>query len=91
MTRNKVLTSAQIGHPIIGITINYRLAGWGYLASQEILDDQASNAGLKDQRRALGWIHDNIAAFGGDPSQVTIMGESAGAVGKSAFLRSLSH
>lgn len=80
-TSYMVQQSTQIGHPIIGITINYRLAGWGYLASQEILDDQAANAGIKDQRRALGWIHDNVAAFGGDPNQVTLMGESAGAVG----------
>lgn len=74
-----VQQSVEIGAPIIGITINYRLGPWGYLASSEILDDGAANAGLKDQRIALLWLQENIAAFGGDPNKVTIQGESAGA------------
>jgi carboxylesterase type B len=76
----------QVGSPIIGITINYRLGPWGYLASSEILDDGAANAGLRDQRMAFQWIKENIAAFGGDCDKITIMGESAGATCELMFL-----
>ncbi len=55
-----------------------RLSAWGFLASQEILDAGVTNLGLKDQYLALRFINENIAAFGGDPSKVTIWGESAG-------------
>ena len=67
----------QIGKPIIGITVNYRLGPWGFLTSREILGLRQANAGLRDQRKALEWIQENISAFGGDPSKVTIAGESA--------------
>ena len=69
----------DIGKPIIAVSLNYRLAGWGFLSSEEIQADGASNIGLFDQRLALRWISENIHAFGGDPEQVTIAGESAGA------------
>lgn len=64
---------------MIGVSINYRLQGLGMLFSQEILDAGVANLGFKDQRIALQWIQENIAAFGGDPAKVTIWGESAGA------------
>jgi carboxylesterase type B len=68
-----------IKKPIMAVSINYRLGGWGFLASKEVQAAGASNVGLFDQRLALRWIGENIAAFGGDPNRVTIAGESAGA------------
>lgn len=63
---------------MIAVSINYRISGWGFLASKEMVADDAANIGLWDQHLALKWINENIAAFGGDPSRVTFMGESAG-------------
>lgn len=74
-----VNASVVIGKPIIAVSINYRVAGWGFLSSKEVSEAGASNIGLFDQRLALRWIQENIASFGGDPDAVTIMGESAGA------------
>ncbi|KAH7030774.1 Alpha/Beta hydrolase protein [Microdochium trichocladiopsis] len=59
--------------------MNYRLGLWGFMQSAQLQTEGSSNAGLADQRLALHWIRDNIAAFGGDPDKVTIWGESAGA------------
>jgi len=58
------------------VTINYRVGALGFL----VLDDEtaAANVGILDQIESLKWIRDNIAAFGGDPDNVTIFGESAG-------------
>ncbi|KAL4767841.1 Alpha/Beta hydrolase protein [Aspergillus nidulans var. acristatus] len=65
--------------PIIAVSINYRLSYWGFLFSQEMQEAGAGNIAFRDQRMALQWLHDNIAAFGGDPDKLTIWGESAGA------------
>ncbi|KAF3009971.1 hypothetical protein E8E13_011274 [Curvularia kusanoi] len=65
--------------PVIGVSINYRLAAFGFLSSDEINAEGAQNLGLRDQRLALQWINKYISAFHGDPSKVTIWGESAGA------------
>ncbi len=73
-----VKNSVEMGSPIIAVSINYRLGGWGFLASSEVQDGGASNIGLFDQRLALRWISENINAFGGDPDKITISGESAG-------------
>ncbi|MCB8840542.1 carboxylesterase/lipase family protein [Aurantimonas sp. VKM B-3413] len=64
------------------VTLNYRLGLVGFNAFAELFpeDDRFQpNAGLLDQRLALEWVRENIAAFGGDPGRVTLCGESAGA------------
>ncbi|MDH6260542.1 carboxylesterase family protein [Bradyrhizobium sp. BR13661] len=67
---------------IVLVSINYRLARFGFFAHPAILttspDGQIANFGLLDQIAALKWVRRNIHAFGGDPSNVTIFGESAG-------------
>ncbi|KAF7664147.1 hypothetical protein LDENG_00187490 [Lucifuga dentata] len=63
---------------VVVVSMNYRLGALGFLALPENKNIR-ENAGLLDQRLALQWIANNIVAFGGDPSQVTLFGESAGA------------
>ncbi|WP_433662217.1 carboxylesterase/lipase family protein [Nocardia sp. CA-128927] len=67
---------------LVVVTINYRLGALGFLGHPGLAheDGQVGNFGLLDQQAALQWVHDNIAAFGGDPAKVTIAGESAGAM-----------
>jgi para-nitrobenzyl esterase len=68
--------------PIVYVSFNYRLGPLGYLDfTRYSAPDRGfeSNLGLRDQVAALHWVRENIAAFGGDPSNVTIFGESAGA------------
>ncbi|XP_055528121.1 esterase E4-like isoform X2 [Wyeomyia smithii] len=62
---------------VVTVTCNYRLStlGFSYLPSQGI----EGNAGLKDQLMVLKWVNENISSFGGDPNNVTLFGESAGA------------
>ncbi|RDW88358.1 hypothetical protein BP6252_00390 [Coleophoma cylindrospora] len=81
-----VQNSVDIGQPMIGVSIQYRLSGWGFLGGKEALEGGAANNGYRDQRLALHWIQENIAAFGGDPSKVTIWGESAGGLSVGAQL-----
>ena len=67
---------------VVVVTVNYRLGALGYFHLQDQFPDLQSsdNLGLQDQVAALKWVGENIAAFGGDPDQVTIGGESAGAM-----------
>ncbi|KAJ0422605.1 Alpha/Beta hydrolase protein [Aspergillus carlsbadensis] len=72
--------------PILGISINYRVAAFGFLDSEEVRASGNNNLGLLDQRIAMRWVKKNIAAFGGDPDKVTIWGESAGAYSVGAHI-----
>lgn len=76
---------ARAGNVVV-VNLNYRLGALGFLDIHEFSDRFATNLGLRDQIAALLWIRENIAAFGGDPSNVTLFGESAGAMCAAALL-----
>lgn len=84
--------ASMAGKGIVAITVNYRLGVFGFFAHPELTKEsphQASgNYALFDQRAALLWVQQNIAAFGGDPKRVTIAGESAGSIAVSAQMAS---
>ena len=69
---------------VIVVTVQYRMGVFGYLHLAHLPDGKdypdTQNLGLLDQKMALKWVHENIAGFGGDPDNVTIWGESAGAI-----------
>ena len=67
---------------VVAVTLNYRLGPLGFVCLPELKEEAGftGNYGLYDQMTALKWIRDNIAAFGGDPEKVTVMGQSAGAM-----------
>jgi para-nitrobenzyl esterase len=78
--------------PALVVTINYRLGPFGFLAlpglSSEARDHSSGNFGLQDQQSALRWVRANILAFGGNPFDVTVFGESAGGLSVCAQLAS---
>ncbi|KAK5054420.1 hypothetical protein LTR84_001310 [Exophiala bonariae] len=84
-----VKLSENLGSPVIGITINYRLGAFGFLTSAELKSAGfKANRGLRDQQVALRWIQKHISGFGGDPANVTFVGESAGGVAGTLHLQS---
>jgi para-nitrobenzyl esterase len=69
--------------PVVVVTIHYRLGALGFLAHPQLdaaLGASSGNMGLRDQQLALRWVADNIRAFSGDPNNVTLFGQSAGAI-----------
>lgn len=77
----------------IVVTVNYRLGPFGFLALPELKSEVAGHPssgfyGIEDQRLAMQWVKDNIAAFGGDPQRVTLFGESAGGISTCVHLLS---
>ena len=71
---------------VVLVSLNYRLGPLGFLTTGD--EAAPGNAGLLDQRLALEWVRDNIAAFSGDPDRVTLVGESSGGVSVMAHLAS---
>ena len=79
-------------HGVVLVTVNYRLGVFGFFAhpglTKESSHHAAGNYGLADQIMALHWVQENIARFGGNPTNVTIFGESAGAADVNALIAS---
>jgi len=74
---------------VVLVTLNYRLGALGFLHGKTLCGeklDSSGNEGVLDQLAALRWVQENISSFGGDPSNVTIFGQSAGAICVSAIL-----
>ncbi|MCJ1398901.1 hypothetical protein MMC11_002102 [Xylographa trunciseda] len=74
-----VLRSITNGSPVIYVAVNYRLSIFGFAATPALAVTKSLNAGLRDQRLGIQWVRDNVKQFGGDPDDITIFGESAGA------------
>lgn len=72
-----VAQGASEGNPFIYVTFNYRL---GLLGSVYVDSTEGGNFGIGDQKRALEWVNKNIASFGGNPDNVTLMGQGSGAM-----------
>ena len=77
--RNMASFVAWAEAPMVAVNFNYRVGALGFLPSAVTAREGLLNLGLRDQQMLLGWVQDNIEAFGGDPDNVTIMGLSAGA------------
>ena len=79
---------------IVGVSFNYRLNAFGFLALNSLADASPSktsgNYGFMDQILALKWVQANIEKFGGDPKSVTLMGSSSGGTSELALIRKCS-
>ena len=77
---------------VVLVTLNYRLGIFGFFAhpalSRNSVHQSSGNYGLEDQLAALDWVGNNIAAFGGDPKNVTVFGQSAGGMSVVVMLAS---
>ena len=80
--------AAFAGRGVVLVTLQYRIGPFGWLDLSGLGSEYATsgNSGLQDQIAALHWVRENAAAFGGDPSNVTVFGESAGSISLSALL-----
>ncbi|KAH8732125.1 carboxylesterase [Phaeosphaeriaceae sp. PMI808] len=78
-THNTASFLAHSGQAFIAVSFNYRVGALGFLPSTMSAQEGALNLGLEDQSLLFEWVRDNIAEFGGDPHNVTLMGISAGA------------
>ncbi|KAH8312508.1 hypothetical protein KR044_011128, partial [Drosophila immigrans] len=87
-TRDMYSPDFFMSKDVVLVTISYRLGALGFLSLEDPEVNVPGNAGLKDQLLGLRWVQQNIEAFGGDPKNVTLFGESAG--GASTHLLSLS-
>ncbi len=82
-------SSAYAGRGVILVTVNYRLGILGFLAHPWLSEEDAAacgNYGILDQIAALDWLGENIAAFGGDPDNITVFGQSAGCMSVQTLL-----
>uniref|UniRef100_A0A0B7KAF2 Carboxylesterase type B domain-containing protein n=1 Tax=Bionectria ochroleuca TaxID=29856 RepID=A0A0B7KAF2_BIOOC len=87
--RRLVTLGIESGMPFVGVSLNYRTNSFGFLASFELQEaGYHGNYGIKDQINAFAWIKKFITGFGGDPDNVTAMGESCGGVSATLLLHS---
>jgi carboxylesterase type B len=83
---NGALFLSSSKDPVIVVSIAYRLNVFGFLASEELKNEKATNLGLQDQAVAFEWVRNHISYFGGNPHKVTGFGQSAGAFSLSTHL-----
>ncbi|KAL1851341.1 hypothetical protein Daus18300_012587 [Diaporthe australafricana] len=86
-SHNAYLTGQHIAdeEDVVVVSINYRTNVFGFPGLQPSVANVAPNAGLLDQRLAVEWARDNVAAFGGDPTRITLFGQSAGSTSISTY------
>lgn len=90
-TPDGLVTQGRLnGQPVIYVGINYRLGIFGYAVNEALRAAKQTNVGLRDQRAAFDWVHENIEAFGGNPGNVVAVGQSVGAMAIGLHLVSYS-
>ncbi|KAK6909642.1 hypothetical protein I203_103663 [Kwoniella mangroviensis CBS 8507] len=75
---NLMPTANSFGLPVVYVTFNYRLGGFGFVSGPQFAKSGSGNLGVSDVTTVLQWVQENIGAFGADPQRVTIQGQSAG-------------